>query len=279
MSETPTLEPNDEMRRALAFEAAIDAGEATRAEPTPFGMVYLTSDYPIYYDGNFMTVDRDDATVEGLLAEGDRLLGAAGLEHRHVVAYDEVLGRRLAPGFAEAGFEVARLVFMGLHRPMDRTVDTSMVDELTWDEMAPLRAIETRAEPYANDDETVRQLVDRNIATGRATHVRHYAARAADGIHASLCDLYSDGSVAQVEDVGTFEAHRNQGLARATVSRVLEVATSENHEFVFIVADDEDTPKDLYAKLGFDPIGYTYDFTLPTEADKAAEAASRQSSS
>ncbi|CAN5468246.1 hypothetical protein BH18ACT16_BH18ACT16_14020 [soil metagenome] len=35
----------------------------------------------------------------------------------------------------------------------------------------------------------------------------------------------------------------------------LDVALSEGHDFVFLIADDDDWPKELYTKLGFDSIG------------------------
>ena len=45
------------------------------------------------------------------------------------------------------------------------------------------------------------------------------------------------------------------------------------HELIFIVADDDDWPKDLYARLGFDPIGRAWAFTRPGPEHPAATAA------
>ena len=48
---------------------------------------------------------------------------------------------------------------------------------------------------------------------------------------------------------------RGRGLARATVSLAVDAALADGHELVLIFADDDDWPKDLYAKLGFRPVG------------------------
>jgi predicted N-acetyltransferase YhbS len=56
---------------------------------------------------------------------------------------------------------------------------------------------------------------------------------------------------------------RRRGLARAACSAALDAAIAAGHELVFIVADDEDWPKELYAKLGFDVVGRPWAFTRP----------------
>jgi GNAT superfamily N-acetyltransferase len=70
----------------------------------------------------------------------------------------------------------------------------------------------------------------------------------------AMCKLWSDGTIAQVEDVYTAPEARGAGHARALVTRAIQEARSEPHELVFIVADADDTPKELYARLGFDPL-------------------------
>ena len=74
--------------------------------------------------------------------------------------------------------------------------------------------------------------------------------------HASL--LCGDG-VAQLEDVATLSAARGGGLARAVCSMALDAA--EGAELTFLVADAEDWPRELYAKLGFDPVGTSWAIT------------------
>ena len=103
----------------------------------------------------------------------------------------------------------------------------------------------------------------------RAGNGRHFAARV-DGEVASGADLYSDGRTAQVEDVSTRPAFRGRGLASAVVLHAVREALAARHDFVFLVADDADWPKQLYARLGFEPLGHKWMFLRPPAPDARA---------
>jgi predicted GNAT family acetyltransferase len=79
----------------------------------------------------------------------------------------------------------------------------------------------------------------------------------------SYCELYHEPDIGQIEDVFTLDRFRKRGLARATVTRALEASREAGHELTFLIADRDDWPKELYAKLGFDEIGCIWEFLLP----------------
>jgi len=81
-----------------------------------------------------------------------------------------------------------------------------------------------------------------------------------DDAPVAAADLYSDGRIAQVEEVATLPAHRGHGYASAVVLRAVEVALASGHDLVFLEADARDWPKDLYARLGFEEVGRTWSF-------------------
>jgi GNAT superfamily N-acetyltransferase len=81
------------------------------------------------------------------------------------------------------------------------------------------------------------------------------------GEPAGLCELHRDATDAMVENVFTLERARGHGVARSVVLRAIEVARDEGAGHVFIVTDDDDWPKELYARLGFDRIGRELVFT------------------
>ena len=85
----------------------------------------------------------------------------------------------------------------------------------------------------------------------------------ADGEVLSYTDLYQDGTDAQVEDVGTLPEHRGRGYATAVVLAAIAAAREGGAEFVFLVADKEDWPKELYRRLGFDTVGHYTKFFVP----------------
>jgi predicted GNAT family acetyltransferase len=116
--------------------------------------------------------------------------------------------------------------------------------------------------PDAESDEVIAQLVDVKRATAAAVPTRWFAAFV-DGEPVSVGELYVSGDIAQIEDLATLTAYRNRGLASAVVLRAVEEARGA--ELVFLIADDDDWPKELYGRLGFDPIGRTYSFLRKPE--------------
>ena len=173
----------------------------------------------------------------------------------------ETVGEDLAPDLRAAGWLVERDVFMVLRRDRDRSAEPGLAREV---DEATIRAVEAQTigeEPYG-EPAVVDQLLASRAAFGRAGRARYFVA-ASEGVDACHTTLYSDGVVAQIEDVGTLKALRGRGLARAACSAALDAAIAAGHELVFVVADDEDWPKELYAKLGFDPVGRPWAFTRP----------------
>jgi predicted GNAT family acetyltransferase len=152
---------------------------------------------------------------------------------------------------------------MALRRPRDRGPIAGLAAEVDVERHKLAEAAGIREEPYGRDEEVVRQLVGMRVALAEAVPAARFFVGRADGVDAAVTTLYSDGVTAQVEDVATLRAYRRRGLARATVSAAVDAALEMGHRFVFIVADDDDWPKDLYGRLGFDPIGHTWAFTRP----------------
>lgn len=249
---------NDDLERARRFMWAMDERSAERTVDLSWGTTFFHDSLPVIWDLNFVGVA--GPTVDAppdLFAEAEQIQRDAGLKHRKLVVQDEESGKRLADAIAE-GWAATPLVIMAARRPADRTVDTSLVKERNWSEMRPLIENVIR-EGDDGDPASMDQLVGQYVVTQGSTSVRYYAAEV-DGELVAFCELYSDGSVAQVESVSTLEAFRKRGLGRAVVQLATEVARKEGHELVFLVADGNDWPRELYGKLGYDLIGSDYEF-------------------
>ncbi len=76
-----------------------------------------------------------------------------------------------------------------------------------------------------------------------------------DGVVAAYADLYLDGDTGRVEDVQTVEEHRNRGFASALVVDAVRRAHEAGASFVFLVAHEDDWPRELYGRLGFETVG------------------------
>jgi ribosomal protein S18 acetylase RimI-like enzyme len=233
---------------------------STRVELSRFGTALFNDDFPSYWDGNFLRIERTiDATANQLIAEADRLF--EGFVHREIVILDEALGSRLAASFGRDGWEVDHLVLMVRRREPDRE-SVVAVEECTFDEVYPLM-LETNLSSHGG---MTPEAAETNAAIRRlfvdVTGARFFVARV-DGVLAGFGELYVHDGVAELDDVHTLERFRRRGIARAIVGHAVREARHVGADLVFLIADDADWPKDLYAKLGFDPVSRFWQFTKP----------------
>jgi Acetyltransferase (GNAT) family. len=255
------------LARTIAFERDLVARTSTRLLPFSWGTAYLNDGYRERWDSNFLWVDetaaRESTSADELAAEADRVLGHAGLSHREIRVDDDAYGKSLVAVLTRLGYGGDRLVVMALRREPDRPSVPGSAEEVDVATLRPALEVVLGREPSATSEEIIRVLADFRGELARHGGARFFCARVEDEI-ASMCELYVDGAIAQVEDVNTLEEFRNRGLARAVVQLAVDEALVAGAELVFIHALDDDWPKDLYAKLGFDPIGYVWSFVQPS---------------
>lgn len=248
----------ERLERALAFQRGISERESTRVERFRWGAAYFLDDVPFSYDQNFVDfeVPLPGIAPEEALAEADRLQGGADLEHRELRFVSTEDARRFTPAFRGPRWRAEDNLYMALLSEPERAPDTSGVRLAPWEDARPAIEKTTRRQPYATTEEVVRQLVDRTMFTIEAVRTRFLVSEV-NGEIASYCLLFTDGTVAQIEDVNTLEEHRGRGLALATVHAAVAIARSEGHDLIWLVADGDDWPQHMYRKLGFRDIGST----------------------
>ena len=140
----------------------------------------------------------------------------------------------------------------------DRDTDTSIAVGAGEDEVTELmRRWYGEDEP---DPRVLDQLAELFRRETRACGDRLLGVRSSDGQLVAMSKLRSDGRVAQVEDVYTVPEARGRGFGRAVVARAVELARDDGHDLIFIDADDNDWPKQLYARVGFRPFGRIWQF-------------------
>jgi ribosomal protein S18 acetylase RimI-like enzyme len=249
-----------ELERAIAFEEAVRERCAGRVVSFRFGHAFFDDGFPRVWNVNVLRAERTaGVTAEALAAEAELLHRAAGHSHRRVAVPDESAGAALAPGFRELGWQAERLVLMAYRGPGERSSATADVVEVEGKALRPLRETIARAEPWAEDDEVVAAVLDAGELAAGTCPTRHFAILA-NGEPVSGTSLYSDGCTAQVEEVATHPDHRGRGYASAVVLRAVHEALGAGNDLVFLVADDEDWPKLLYERLGFEPLGRRWSF-------------------
>jgi ribosomal protein S18 acetylase RimI-like enzyme len=228
------------------------AGE--RSADSSVGTAVFDDALPRRLDSNFLRVERE-ADAETVRSEAERL------GRRMVFVPDPSIGEPLVPSFKKRGWRVNRVVVMAQRREPGREADLSLVREVREEELRAARARLNAGEPWGAP-EVLEQLFAGKRSIGEKVDARFFAVLV-DGEVVSYTDLYQDGAEAQVEDVGTVDEHRGHGYATAVVLAAIAEARKSGAEFVFLVADREDWPKELYRRLGFDELGYYVKFVSP----------------
>ncbi len=251
----------DALDRIKRFEQEIEMAGSESVE-SPFGVAILEPTLPRRHDSNYLLLERAplSAGAQEIAAETDRILGGAGLAHRAAFTFDQELGERLEPQFRELGWNVRRHIWMAQLREPERGTDLSVVEEVGEADLRAGRTAEIIRYPWGTE-EVAKQLLDAKLLLGERADTRFFAVRAGGEI-VSWADLYVAQGVGQVEDVATKEEHRGKGYASAVVLRAADEARTAGADLVFLVADEDDWPKELYKRLGFDTLGRLTKFFL-----------------
>ena len=260
MVEPAPTTPDDATRIAEAMRWIEDV-TSTRAVASRFGTALYHDGFRVRYDSNFLRVEGSDGTIDGaeVAAECDRLFD--GFTHREVIVEDPRRGAAMAPWFAEHGWRVDRLVTLARRAPSDGRGDPGLAEELALDDAIGFAAVVHRESFPRTDPPVIDTLAAfRRVLRDRAG-ARFFGARV-DSVLAASCELYLHDGTAQIEDVNTLERFRGRGLARAVVLRAAAEAGASGADLIWLIADDGDWPKDLYAKLGFVRVGTFWQYTL-----------------
>lgn len=251
---------NGDLARAFDFILRADMA-GTRRAPSRSGTAVLMPECPLRQDSNYLLASDPPpgADAAALAGEADRVLGAAGLRHRCIFFRDTLAGERLAPGFEALGWRTFRGVLMALRRP-PRAGALPPGGPVRRVEASVLRAAREASilgYPWGTP-EVARQLLDARDHVPVET--RHYAVLEG-GEPAAWVEMYLEGGTAQVEALFTAERFRRRGHGSALVLHAAAEARRAGADLVFLCADAEDRPRELYRRLGFEEIGGYLKFT------------------
>ena len=221
------------------------------------GTAVFTSSLPSVWELNLVVAaaGADRETIEALMAAAERLQGAAGLSHRKLrlagpgLSVDELAGIATT-----SGWNVDReLVMVRRGEPERRAPAHSGVREIAAGELAEAEDRFLESEPYGEDPAVRRQLIAQHERWARAaTSARCIGIFDGDEL-AGWCRLYESGGVVEIDSVGVLREKRRRGLGRALLEGVLPLVPRDR--LLFLLADTDDWPKDLYGRLGFDIVG------------------------
>jgi ribosomal protein S18 acetylase RimI-like enzyme len=249
------------LKRLLELEIERDAEITERIDRYEWGRAFLSPAIHLVWDANWILIERVGMKATEVVQAADEAIGSAGMHHRTAITLDPEDGARLAPPLEGLGWSVERGVYMVWRQAPDREPGVE-VAERHQSEIEGLRRRLMRPSLHpvgVESDETIEQLLEWDRRIGAADGDRWFVAPA-NGDPASACRLLVRDGIGQVEDVGTLEEARGRGLARAVTLAAARASEAEGNELTYLGALANDWPRLLYSKLGFEEVGYAYEF-------------------
>jgi ribosomal protein S18 acetylase RimI-like enzyme len=239
-----SADPTDDVAaRARAWRNAAHAAVCDVVEPWAHGTVVRATRHPSYFDFNLVRVEDDPRmSVDELVAFADRALD--GLAHRRFDFDDVAVGDALRAGFGAVGWKTLRLAWMR-HEAPPPPGPAIEVDEVPYDAVHELR-VAWHGEDFVGEDAGGYHAQAREVAMSR--EVRVLAVREGDR-PVAFAQLEQVGDDAEITQVYVHPDHRGGGRGTAMTRAAIEAAGDVRD--LWIVADDEDRPKQLYERLGF----------------------------
>lgn len=245
---------SDVAARARAWHHAAHAAVCDVLEPWAHGTVVRATRYPSYYDFNLVRVEDDPGmSVEALATFADEAL--AGLAHRRVDFDLAPAADPLRPGFEANGWDAQRLLWMRHEGPPPGGPEIP-VEEVPYDSVHALRVAWHR-EDFPGQDPAGYHAQARAVALRRGAQVLAVRER---GVAVAFAQLERDGESAEITQVYVHPDHRGRGRGTAMTRAAIQAARGVRD--LWIVADDEGRPQELYARLGFRPAATAMEFTL-----------------
>jgi GNAT superfamily N-acetyltransferase len=222
-------------------------------EPWAHGRVVRASRYPSYFDYNAVCVDRDAGLeVRALESFADEAL--AGLAHRRLDFDLAAAAQPLRASFERNGWLTTRLLWMRL-ATAPAPVPLALAREVPYEVVDQLR-VNWHCEDFPQQDASGFFDQAREVASIRRARV---LALSEGGMPVAFAQLVREGAVAEITHVYVHPEYRGGGRGEAITRAAIDAAGDV--EDLWICADDEDWPKELYARLGFRPVWRSTQFT------------------
>lgn len=238
--------------RVAAWRHRAQAAVCDLLSPWAHGTIARSSRYPDYFDFNVLRVeDEPRLTVSELISFADVAL--AGLAHRRVDFDLIAAGQPRLADFEAQGWKATRLLWMR-HQEARPPELQSPVRPVGYDAVSDLRRA-WHGEDFPDRDASRYRAQAREVALRRGAQV---LAIGGPGGLVGFAQCEQDGDGAEITQVYVDPDHRGTGRGTALVRAAIAAAGEVTD--LWICADDEDRPKQLYARLGFRPAATTIEF-------------------
>ena len=253
-----SAEEDPRAARAHAWHRAALREQCDTVAAWEHGFFVRDSRHPAIWDHNGVVVvgAAEGLDAPALVAKADEILADA--PHRRVVVEEVAPGERLRPGMEAAGYRCDRLLTLRHEAPLPPGEPAAAVEEVPWEATLPLQQAWHVDDFGPGQDWEGYERQAREVAAAQDLLV--LGVRETGGLIADASLLRRDGA-AEILHVYVRAEHRGGGLGTAVTRAAIETALAADPVDLWIVADDEDRPKELYQRLGFRPAATAHTFT------------------
>jgi ribosomal protein S18 acetylase RimI-like enzyme len=239
--------------RAREWQRSHQAAVCDLAEPWAHGTVLRASRYPTYYSFNVVRIEEDpEIGAQELVAFADQAL--AGLSHRRLDFEEIDAAESRRAELVALGWRPTRLLWMRHEQPLPPAAGEIEVSEVPYEAADGLRRAWHAEEDDGSEYEHF-QVAAREVAETRGVRVLTVA----DGPRAiAFAQLEWAAGGAEITQVYVDPEYRGGGRGAAITRAAVRAAADADD--LWIIADEEDRPKELYRRLGFRGVWSSMEF-------------------
>ncbi len=258
----PIPDADDLTQRVQAWRLSDLKATCDVITPWDYGLVVRSSRFPSTYAYNSVLVQRrPELTLDALIAFVEDALG--DLAHRRVDFSFDTDGEPYRAGFESRGWAALRTVRMRHHGPLPDPPAVA-ISEVSYDDTLPLR-MRWHEEDFPGVASVRHFESARELALSRS--VRNFAV-VQDDEPIAYAQLEQRETGAEVSDVYVTAENRGRGLGTALATHATRAAPAVRD--LWIAADAEDRPQQLYSRLGYRPVHHDLGFVLMGVAPRAS---------
>ena len=240
-------------RISLAEDALAEAG--AELIPTRYGRVIRQAAFPHVYDANLVRRARlREETLDDALELFAQPLRAVGARHLQLTLDGADVPDAVAPLLRRRGFVRDRLIAMTLDGPLLQPRAPGITlkrapEEVPWDSFTFAMDRMNREEAWYAPSVSMEIVGSMRAKSERGALDVFVAER--DRRVVGTVGLALHRGVASIFSVGTLPDARRRGVGRTLVIDTVERALAAGAELVYLIARADDSPREMYRKLGF----------------------------
>jgi GNAT superfamily N-acetyltransferase len=223
----------------------------------PGGTLVITPEHPGTWDANFLLADEDAASSD-VLATLDMHVPRGG---QQVVQVDALTSGAVEAALALAGFQqqvhTIEMLSRGpiaVARPLPAITLRAVTEADDWRIFEVLvRADHDEGGRTGSIDEAVGEGLLANMR-GRSPPATYHLIGFEGAVTGYDLTVACPGGLGPIEELFTLPKWRGRGVMSAFIAAAAERLRAEGCDAIFLDAHAHDTPKHLYARLGFAPI-------------------------